>query len=172
MGDSILKGKRVLAVDDEIDVLAVLCDELESYGANVDVAQSYEQGLQLLVSYTYDIVILDIMGVRGFDLLTFTITRGYPVVMLTAHALNPGALKKSIELGARAYVPKDDIDQIVPVLEDVLTLSYESAWKKLFHKLGGLFGKRFGPDWRKSEEEFWHEFEAKLSPEKTILDPD
>jgi DNA-binding response OmpR family regulator len=169
MVDSILKGKRLLAVDDEPDILAVIRDELENHGANLDTAQTYEGAIQLLSSFTYDLVILDIMGVRGFELLTFTVTRNFPVVMLTAHALNPEALKKSIELGARAYIPKDEMDQLVPFLEDVLTLSYETAWKTLFDKLGGLFGKHFGPDWRKSEQEFWDEFEKKLALEKATI---
>lgn len=170
MQSSVLKGKRLLAVDDEPDILAVLRDEVENYGVNLDTATSYEIAIQKLSSYTYDLVILDIMGVRGFDLLEFAVTKGVPVVMLTAHALNPASLKKSIELGARAYVPKDQIDNIVPFLEDVLTLSYESAWKSLFSRIGELFGMHFGPDWRKTEQEFWDSFEKSLElKESTII---
>jgi DNA-binding response OmpR family regulator len=169
MGEGILKGRRLLAVDDEPDILAVIGDELENYGVNLDTAQTYEGGIQLLSSYTYDLVILDIMGVRGFELLTFAVTKNLPVVMLTAHALSPEALKKSIELGARAYVPKEEIDQIVPFLEDVLTLSYETAWKSLFQRLGGMFGKHFGPNWRKTEKAFWDEFEKKLQLDKSTI---
>ncbi|MBI5570087.1 MAG: response regulator [Desulfomonile tiedjei] len=169
MGEGVLTGKRILAVDDEPDILAVLRDELESHGVNVDTAQSFEMGIQMLSSYTYDLVVLDIMGVRGFELLAFAVSKDLPVVMLTAHALSPDALKKSIELGARAYVPKDELDQITAFLEDVLTLSYESAWKSLFHKLGGLFGKHFGPDWRKTQKEFWDEFEKKLQLDKSTI---
>jgi CheY-like chemotaxis protein len=170
MGVSILNGKRMLAVDDEPDILAVLRDELETFGVNLDMASSYETGVQKLSSYTYDLVILDIMGVRGFELLEFAVTKEIPVVMLTAHALSPEALKKSIELGARAYVPKDHIDQIAPFLEDVLTLSYRSAWKNLFERLGNVFGGHFGPDWRKTEEEFWDKFEKELDVrESTII---
>jgi DNA-binding response OmpR family regulator len=170
MGVSILNGKRMLAVDDEPDILAVLRDELETYGVNLDMASSYETGVQKLSSYTYDLVILDIMGVRGFELLEFAVTKEIPVVMLTAHALSPQALKKSIELGARAYVPKDHMDQIAPFLEDVLSMSYQSAWKSLFERLGSFFGAHFGPDWRKSENEFWEKFEKELDiRESTII---
>lgn len=170
MGSSILNGKRVLAVDDEPDILDILGEELEKHGVSVDKATSYEDGLQMLVSYSYDLVILDIMGVRGFDLLEFTRNMNLPVVMLTAHALNPESLKRSIELGARAYIPKDQIDNIAPFLEDVLSLSYASAWKALFDKLGEFFGKQFGPDWRKSEKEFWDKFEKELEmTEPTII---
>lgn len=170
MGKSILDGKRMLAVDDEPDILDILGEELDKHGVKLDKAVSYEEGIQMLSSFTYDLAILDIMGVRGFDLLMFAKARELPVVMLTAHALSPESLKKSIELGARAYLPKDQMDRIAPFLEDVLTLSYQSSWKALFDKLGGVFGKHFGPDWRKSEKEFWDNFEASLEvKESTII---
>ncbi len=40
--------------------------------------------------------------------------RNIPVIMLTAHALGPEKLKESIELGARAYLPKDQLGRITP----------------------------------------------------------
>ena len=49
------------------------------------------------------------MGVRGFDLLKIATELGYPTVMLTAHAFTPEALKQSIELGASAYLPKEQL---------------------------------------------------------------
>ncbi len=169
MTESVLKGRRMLAVDDEPDILEILGEELDKYGVKLDKALSYEIGIQKLSSYTYDLVILDIMGVRGFDLLMFATSRDLPVVMLTAHALSPEALKRSIELGARAYVPKDEIDNIAPFLEDVLNLSYESAWRSLFNRLGAAFGKQFGPEWRKSEQEFWTEFEKRLEVQHSTI---
>lgn len=170
MGASILEGKRMLAVDDEPDILEVLEEDLEKYGVKLDKASSFEGGIQRLSSYTYDLVILDIMGVRGFELLEFAVLKKLPVVMLTAHALSADALRKSIELGARAYVPKDELDRIVPFLEDVLTLSYESAWLALFKKLGSYFGKRFGPQWRSSEKAFLDKFQKDLEVRSTIIE--
>lgn len=171
MAKGILEGRRMLAVDDEPDILDVLKEDLDKHGVALDTATTYEEGLQRLHSFTYDAAILDIMGVRGFDLLAFAASREIPVVMLTAHALSPDSLKRSIELGARAYVPKDEIDNIAPFIEDVLTLSYRSAWKALFAKLGHFFGARFGPDWRKSEKEFWEKFEKDLEvSESTIIE--
>jgi CheY-like chemotaxis protein len=171
MGSSVLKGKRLLAVDDEPDILEVLEEELAKYEVKLDKASSFEGGIQRLTSYTYDVVILDIMGVRGFELLEFAVLKKLPVVMLTAHALSVEALQKSIDLGARAYVPKDEIDRIAPFLEDVLTLSYESAWLSLFKRLGSFFGKRFGPEWRRSEKEFLEKFQKDLEmKESTIIE--
>ena len=51
--------------------------------------------------------------------------------MLTAHALSPEALKKSIEMKARAYLPKEKLGEVVPFLEDMLKYDYESGWKRL-----------------------------------------
>ena len=111
MKESILNGKRLLAVDDEPDVLAVLEQEIKDACPNckVEKATSYEKGAELINTSTYDIVILDIMGVRGFDLLELAVKRNLKVGMLTAHALSPEALKKSHDLGARAYLPKDKL---------------------------------------------------------------
>ncbi|MCL5125933.1 MAG: response regulator [Deltaproteobacteria bacterium] len=159
MPASILKGKSILAVDDEEDILEILAEELEDYKVDYDCAQSYEEALNKIASNTYDLVILDIMGVRGFDLLQAAVARKMPVVMLTAHALNPEALKKSIELGARAYLPKDQIVAMIPFLEDLLTTSYQSTWRSAFSKLSGVFGAQFDREWRKTQKEFLEKIE-------------
>ena len=65
--ESPLKDKVVLVVDDEPDVLETVADELDM--CIVHKAKDYDTALQYLLSYTYDVVILDIMGVNGFELL-------------------------------------------------------------------------------------------------------
>ncbi|HMK33833.1 MAG TPA: response regulator [Desulfomonilaceae bacterium] len=171
MKKSILKGKEILAVDDDSDVLAILDEELEDYGVILDTATSYEEAMEKLASLTYDLAILDIMGVRGFDLLEVAVGRSIPVVILTAHSMDVASLKKSIELGARAYLPKHQLGDMAPFLEDVLLLSYRTAWKKMFQRLSGYFGQTFGPDWRKSEEDFWKKFDENLGlDESTIIE--
>jgi DNA-binding response OmpR family regulator len=160
----ILQDKLLLAVDDEEDVLDIIEEELsEAANVTIHTATTFEKAQQYLVSYTYDLVILDIMGVRGFDLLQIAVNAGFPVVMLTAHAFTPEALRKSIELGARAYLPKEKLGNLVPFLEDVLKLNYQSTWKRALDQVATLFNKKFGSDWRKSQEEFWTDFEKKLS---------
>ncbi|MGA2107217.1 MAG: response regulator [Syntrophorhabdales bacterium] len=170
MSESVLNDKRILAVDDEPDVLEVLKEEIAAAApkAVVETATSYEKASELLASWTYDLVILDIMGVRGFDLLQRATTRPYPIptVMLTAHAFSPEALKKSIELGARAYLPKERLGAVVPFLEDVLTYEYGPAWKRLLKEVEGVFTKGWGPYWRKPDSAFWEEFEKKISEAK------
>ena len=154
-----LKDKVVLVVDDEPDVLETVEEELDM--CLVHKATDYDTALQYLLSYTYDIVVLDIMGVNGFELLKNSVSRGFPTVMLTAHALSPESLKKSIKLGAVSFLPKEKITELREYLGDVVLGEGRSAWNKLFDKLGGFFNKRFGPDW-KERDEFFKEFEEEL----------
>ena len=109
------------------------------------------------------------MGVRGFDLLQLAAAKNLPVIMLTAHAATPNAIKKSIELGARAYLLKDELANAASFLEDVLNLSYQDMWKKSLESTNSAFGKKFGPDWRISEKEFWKKLESDLKLEESVI---
>ena len=157
--DSPLKDKVVLVVDDEPDVLETVEEELDM--CLMHKATDYDTALQYLLSYTYDIVILDIMGVNGFELLKTAVSRDFPTVMLTAHALSPESLKKSIKLGAVSFLPKEKMSQLRTFLEDVIMGAGKPVWQKLFDKMGSYFNKRFGPDW-KEKDQFFKEFEKEI----------
>ena len=149
MSESILSGKRILVVDDEPDVLTILEEEILGACKNCqfEKATTYGKAAKMLESKTYDVVILDIMGVRGFDLLDLAVKRNFRVAMLTAHALNPEALKRSFEMKARAYLPKEKLGEVVPFLEDVLSYEYLPGWRRLLEKLKGFFDAKFTPEW-------------------------
>ena len=171
MPDRILDNKRILAVDDEPDVLDTLEELLDDFnGLEFDKATDYDIGYQLLRSWTYDVVILDIMGVRGFDLLNASVHLGFPTVMLTAHALSVDALKQSIQMGARAYIPKEKMTDIVSFLEDVLSLEHESSLKSMILRLGDFFNMKFGSKWMENEKTFWKQVaDGKYLPDPVIL---
>jgi len=160
MKESVLDGRRILAVDDEPDVLAVLKEEIveASPSCQFDTATTYEDAAKKLETGNYDLVILDIMGVRGFDLLSLAVSRNLKVAMLTAHALSPEALKRSFEMRAMAYLPKEKLGEIVPFLEDVLQYEYLSGWKRLMQKLKGFFDEKFESDWEKKTGLQWSEW--------------
>lgn len=117
--EDILKDKIVLAVDDEQDTLDTIEEELEM--CIVDKAYNYEEASQFLLSYAYDVVVLDIMGVNGFELLKIATARGFPTVILTALAITQGVQKKSIQLGAISFLPKEKMHELVELLEDILS---------------------------------------------------
>ncbi len=160
MKASVLSGKRILIVDDEPDVLDSLLDIITGSvkDCTVETASSYDEAIQRLSGWTYDLVVLDIMGVNGFDLLERAVARKLPVAMLTAHALSPEALKKSFEMGARAYLPKEMMADIVSFLEDVLTYEYLPGWKRLLERLEGFFNRKFETDWEKKTGLHWREW--------------
>ncbi len=116
--ESLLKDKIVLVVDDEVDVTDTVTEVLDM--CLVRKANDYDTARQLLMSYTFDIVILDIMGVNGFELLKTSVKRGFPTVMLTAYALTPEALEKSIKLGAVSFLPKEKMSELDEFLADVV----------------------------------------------------
>jgi len=169
MAESILNGKMILAVDDEPDILAVLEEEILAYAPNckIEKAITYQEASKKLESQNYDAVILDIMGVRGFDLLDQAAKKNFRVAMLTAHSLNPESLKRSIEMGACAYLPKEKMEEIVPFLEDILeSADGSTVWGRLMNKLEGYFASRWGDLWKKSEEKFWKDFENSTKTKK------
>jgi DNA-binding response OmpR family regulator len=151
MAKSILDGKIILAVDDEPDVLCLLESEIKETCSNCqfDKATTYEEAARMIEANSYDIVVLDIMGVRGFELLELATSRKFRTAMLTAHALSSEALKKSHDMGARAYLPKDKLGEIVPFLEDVLQYDATSSWKRLMIRLENYFDGQFEPEWKK-----------------------
>ncbi len=155
----ILKGKRILVVDDETDILETLEELLDM--CLIDTAPDFETALKFLHKNEYDLAILDIMGVRGYDLLEEANKRGIPAVMLTAHALSPDNLIKSVKEGAQAYVPKDKIAEIGTYIADVLKEKEGDEGKrgKWFARLNTFFDKKFGPDWKEKHKELWDAFE-------------
>ena len=162
--EGLLKDKIILTVDDESDVTDTVAEVLDM--CLVRKANDYDTARQLLMSYTFDIVILDIMGVNGFELLKTSVKRGFPTVMLTAYALTPEALEKSIKLGAVSFLPKEEMNNLPEFLVDVVLKGGQPVWAKLFDKLGEFFNKRFGPDW-KQRNKFFEEFEQSIKQNKT-----
>jgi CheY-like chemotaxis protein len=160
MAKSILDGKKILAVDDEPDVLTILEEEISGACQNCrfDKATTYEEASKLINTNDYDVVILDIMGVRGFDLLELAVRRNLRVAMLTAHALSAENLKRAFDMKARAYLPKEKLGEVVPFLEDVLKYEYLPGWKRLMGKLKSFFDEKFESDWEKKTGLPWQEW--------------
>jgi DNA-binding response OmpR family regulator len=146
--ESPLKDKIVLAVDDEPDVLDTLEELLDL--CQVVKKTNYDDAVEYLNSGSPDLAILDIMGVNGFELLKLCVAKKIDAVMLTAHAFSVESLKESLQLGARAYLPKEKLTEIVSFLEDVVTMEHRQNWQRLFNRLGGFLNASFGANWNKA----------------------
>jgi DNA-binding NtrC family response regulator len=162
--ESPLKNKKILVVDDEPDVLTTVAEILDM--CQVDKASDFETGLQAIMKNRYDVVILDIMGVNGFELLKNAVLKDFPTIMLTAHAMTPEALKKSIELGAVSFLPKEMMKDLKELIEEVVLGGGKRLWwLKSLQKTSPYFDRKFGSDW-KEKDKFFKEFVAGLGKDE------
>jgi CheY-like chemotaxis protein len=143
----LLVGKRILAVDDEKDVLDIIREELEL--CRVTTADDFDKAQQLLETESYDLVILDIMGVKGFDLLDITRQKRVPAVMLTAHAMTPESLQRSIDQGAVSFLPKEELSRLRELIVEIFEHLEvgKTHWARVIERLGPRFKEVWGQLW-------------------------
>ena len=99
---------RVLAVEDEPDLLSSLMKALREDGYAVDGAPDGDEGLFKAESYDYDAIVLDIMlpGIDGWELLRrLRQTKKTPVLMLTARDAVRDRVR-GLDTGADDYLVK------------------------------------------------------------------
>ena len=103
--------EKILAVDDEEDILELLRFNLSREGYQVSCASSGEEALRLVQSEIPDLIVLDLMlpGIDGLEvtrrLKNDPITKHIPIVMLTAKG-EEADIVAGLELGADNYVTK------------------------------------------------------------------
>jgi CheY-like chemotaxis protein len=160
---TILDGKKVLVVDDEPDVLVVLKELLPM--CDVTTASNFDKAKEFLMSRSFDIAILDIMGVDGYALLDIAKQKNIPAIMLTAHAFTPDNLVRSIKGGAVSYIPKEELSNIADFMADVLKAKAvgRDPWEKWQERLPhSFFEKRWGAAWQDNDKEFWETFRTSI----------
>jgi CheY-like chemotaxis protein len=121
--DSVLNGRRVMVIDDDIRNIFSLASALEEYGVELSYAESGRAGIELLRQQGgADVVLVDIMmpDMDGYETMReIRAMRGFadiPIVAVTAKAMK-GDRQKCIQAGASDYVSKPvDIDQLISVL--------------------------------------------------------
>jgi DNA-binding response OmpR family regulator len=125
--------KHVLIVDDDMLLCKSVAFNLQQLGFMTTVAMSAEEGISLLPTNVFDIVLLDI-GLPGMDgmqaLQTFKKYSQIPVIFVTARRRELDEIV-GLELGADDYITKPfDIDVLVAHIKAVLrrsSISVESA---------------------------------------------
>ncbi len=92
-----MHSKRVLIIDDDIDLVEAMRITLESAGFDVVDAQNGQQGIKRLKSETPDLIILDVMmqtqdeGFHtAFEIRSLENFSHIPIIMLTAITLETG----------------------------------------------------------------------------------
>ena len=138
--ETIFRGKRILAVDDEPDVLELITEGL--HDVEVVTAGDFEHARRIIEGEKFHLVLLDIMGVNGFELLRMCTARKMPAAMLTARAITTDSVNLSLKLGAVSFLPKEEVANIRELVAEILEdlEQGKSHWKKLFERFGGGAG--------------------------------
>ena len=150
-----LKGKKILIVDDEPDILDTLEDLLSM--CEVTKITSFLEAEKRLLNEHFDIAILDIMGVNGYKLLEISTQKGVMPVMLTANAFSLSDTIQSFKKGAVSYIPKEKMGNIALYLDDILEAKEKgqhplTRWMDHF---ADFYAKKFTPNWKDKDKEFW-----------------
>src|SRR5688500_16090795 len=100
-----LADMRVLLVEDEPDLRRSLEKTLREEGYAVDTAEDGEEGLYKAESWSYDVVVLDVMLPRmdGWEVLQkLRLQKKTPVLMLTARDASRDRVR-GLDLGSDDY---------------------------------------------------------------------
>lgn len=104
-------SKRILIVDDEVNIVISVEFLLEQAGYYVRVAHNGEEGLEKVASFEPDLVLLDVMMPRlnGFDVCQRIrqnpAWQNIKIIMLTAKG-REAEITKGLSLGANTYITK------------------------------------------------------------------
>ncbi len=116
---------RILVVDDEEDICAILKFNLSKEGYEVVTANSAEEAQTLDIA-SFNLLLLDVMmgGMSGFELTgklkTDPKTAGVPVIFITARDTEDDAVE-GLDLGADDYISKPfSIREVVSRVKAVL----------------------------------------------------
>ena len=118
--------KKVLIVDDELDIVESLKFVLEGAGFECHCAYNGEEGLNLAKEISPDLIILDVMmpKINGFKICRLlkydNKYKNIPILMVTARSQNEDKLIGE-ETGVDEYITKPfELDEIVKKVEGYL----------------------------------------------------
>lgn len=121
----VLKGRKVLLVEDSLDNQTLVEMILKKYGVTVGLANNGQEGVDQALSNQYDLILMDIQmpildGYAAFEKIKSNGIKT-PVIALTAHALKDEK-DRALEAGFAAYLTKPiDRAQLVKVSAQLLT---------------------------------------------------
>lgn len=127
-----MEKMKILVVDDELDICAILKFNLEKAGFEVFTAQSAEDALEKNIN-SYDLLLLDVMmeGMSGFDLAKILKqkpqTKDMPIIFITAKDTADDAVN-GLDLGADDYISKPfSIKEVISRVKAVLRRTWSDS---------------------------------------------
>jgi DNA-binding response OmpR family regulator len=119
--------KRILIVDDEDDILNLVCLILEDAGFDCETARNGKEALNKIQQQNFDLVLLDIMMpiLTGWEVLRTLRdnkqTRNLPVAMLTARAFSSETPGMEITAYSDYIMKPFEPDELVARVNRILT---------------------------------------------------
>ncbi len=126
-GKDILKGKKILWVEDDAFLRDLVTRKLSSSECSLITVSSGEAALEMIGKEKPDVLLLDILlpGINGYDVLEKIKkeenTKNIPVILFSNFGQKTDA-EKGIKLGASRFVLKaaTSLDEIITVIQEVL----------------------------------------------------
>ena len=120
---------KVLIVDDIPENIQNLGEMIKDFDLDVKIAEGGEEAIEIIDSYTPDIILLDLMmpRVNGWDVIDHVrkkYSKNEMVIIVVSLLSNKDNIDECYELGANDYIIK-------PVIKARLTSSIESHLRNL-----------------------------------------
>jgi two-component system response regulator QseB len=116
-GSETTEQPRVLLVEDDVELAALLAPLIAGEGYQVDVAHDGQRGLHLGLGRPYRVMVIDrrLPGMDGLDLLARLRRRAVPARVLVLTALGAHAERvRGLDAGADDYLAKPfDVDELL-----------------------------------------------------------
>ena len=113
---------KILIVEDEEAIAALIRMNLTKAGYQCDLACSGDEGADKLSENNYDLCLLDIMlpGINGYELLSYAKSLEVPVIFVTAKGTTEDKVK-GLKSGADDYITKPfEVLELLARVENVL----------------------------------------------------
>jgi len=118
--------KRILIVEDDVNLSAIVRENLVFEGFEVDVVRDGGAALARVHDFRPDLVVLDVMlpGMNGFDICTRLRQHARtPILMVSARGQKPDRIR-GLNLGADDYITKPfELDELLARINAILRRS-------------------------------------------------
>lgn len=120
---------KVLIVDDILENIQTLGEMIKDFDLDVKIAEGGQDAIDIIDSYTPDIILLDLMmpHVNGWDVIDYVrkkYSKNEMVIIVVSLLNNKDNIDECYELGVNDYITK-------PVIKARLTSSIESHLRNL-----------------------------------------
>jgi len=149
MKNSILKNKNILAVGTQIDLLRSVKGKIQTTcpECRCDTATTLGNGRQMMLMITYNLIILDMVNTLWNNLVDLAANREFPVLALSDKESLEETMHGSQSAIIRAAVPRENLNIIVPTVEEVLRREKMSGLRRSLEK-SWRFMMKLGPGYQ------------------------